>query len=451
MTTATAGFKKGGVHPLEGKELSLAGELVEVEPPKMVMVPVTQHLGKPSICLVEKKADVKVGQVLAEPDGFISSFVHSPVSGKVLKVFDGPVVGVYRARMIQIMNNGKFEGAEEFAGDPRVDWGEKDSFLERIRLAGVVGMGGAAFPTNVKLKPPPDAPVDTLIINGCECEPYLTADDVLMRNMPGQVLAGARIMAGALGVDTILVGIENNKPRAIEAMTVAALEQACKNFDQGEGPDPEIKVVPLRTRYPQGAEKQLIDATLGRRVGRGKLPFAVGVVVQNVGTCVAVFEAVGLGKPLYERVMTVTGGAVAQPGNYKVKIGTPLQTVVDAAGGALPTLRAMVSGGPMMGKSLRQLEVPVVKGMSGLLMLTEQETAAHRERDCLRCGRCVDVCPMFLSPCDMAAAVEFKEYDLLSQVMDCVECGCCQYGCPSKRNIVQWMRLGKYHWRRKAK
>jgi len=297
MTTAIAGFKKGGVHPLEGKELSLGGELVEVEPPKMVMVPVTQHLGKPSSCLVEKKADVTVGQVLAEPDGFISSFVHSPVSGKVLKVFDGPVVGVYRAKIIQIMNNGKYEGADQFASEPRVNWSEKDQFLERIRLAGVVGMGGAAFPTNVKLGPPPDAPVDTLIINGCECEPYLTADDVLMRDTPGQVLAGARIMAGVLGVDTILIGVENNKPRAIEAMTVAVREQAHKSYDDGEGPDPTIKIVPLKTRYPQGAEKQLIDATLGRRVGSGKLPFAVGVVVQNVGTCVAVLDAVGLGNP----------------------------------------------------------------------------------------------------------------------------------------------------------
>lgn len=425
--------------------------MVEVEPPKMVMVPVTQHLGKPSTCLVEKKADVKVGQVLAEPDGPISSFVHSPVSGKVLKVFDGPVVGVYRARMIQIMNNGKFEGAEEFAGDPRVDWGEKDSFLERIRLAGVVGMGGAAFPTNVKLKPPPDAPVDTLIINGCECEPYLTADDVLMRNMPGQVLAGARIMAGALGVDTILVGIENNKPRAIEAMTVAALEQACKNFDQGEGPDPEIKVVPLRTRYPQGAEKQLIEALLGRRVPPGKLPFAVGVIVQNVGTCFAVFEALAKNKPLIERVVTVTGRAAAKPSNFLVRVGTPVSALLDAAEVSDDAVRAMISGGPMMGRAFRHTEIPVVKATSGFLLMDAEEFTARREQDCVRCGRCVDACPMGLVPCDLAAYAEFSEWDAAAGVDNCVECGSCQYVCPSRRFLVQWIRVAKAQRRRLKK
>lgn len=448
MSSAVFGFKKGGVHPPEHKQLSCGSEIVEVAAPKMLTIPVSQHLGRPSRCVVSKGEVVTVGQALAEADGPISSQLHSPVSGKVLKVFNGPVVGSPRSPLIQIMNDGKFEGAHVFDREPKVVWGNRQQFLDKLREAGIVGMGGAAFPTQVKLHPPKDASVDTLIINGCECEPYLTADDVLMRVYPAQVLSGVAIMAAILNVPTVHIGIESNKPEAIQAVQEAIEKKSWKTYDDGPGPDLDIQLMRMRTRYPQGAEKQLIDAVLGRKVPSGKLPFAVGVVVQNVGTCLGVFEAVALDKPLIERVVTVSGRAVVQPGNFRARLGTPISALVEAAGGATPALRAIVAGGPMMGKSLRAMDVPVVKGMSGILLLSEEETAGFVERDCIRCGRCVETCPMRLAPCDMAAACQFEKWDRLDGVMDCVECGSCQYVCPARRNLVQWLRFGKFQWRK---
>ena len=448
MSVLTGGFKQGGVHPAERKALSEGAELVTVPAPKMIMMPVSQHLGRPSHCLVKKGETVTVGQRLAEADGPVSSELHSPVSGKVLKVFDGPVVGSPRSPIIQIMNDGKFDGAKQYEAEPAVHWANLRRFIIKIHDAGVVGMGGAAFPTHVKLHPPQDCPVDTLIINGCECEPYLTADDYMMRTRPDKILSGAVIMAAVLGVDTIWIGIEDNKSAAIEAMERSIAEGTYKKFDHGHAPEPVISLMRMRTQYPQGAEKQLIDAVVGRKVPSGKLPFAVGCVVQNVGTCGAVFDAVALDKPLIERVVTVSGRAVANPGNFLVKLGTPIKELVAAAGGALPDLRAIVAGGPMMGKSLRALDVPVVKGMSGLLLLTSEETEGYEEQDCIRCGRCVEACPMRLAPCDQAAACQFEQWDKLEGVMDCVECGSCQYVCPARRNLVLWIRLGKYHWRK---
>lgn len=447
MSGASSGFKTGGVHPHESKELAPALPVTEVAAPDKVQVPVTQHLGKPSVVAVQKGQDVKVGDLLATADGPISAPVHSPVSGKVLRIYDGPVVGAYRVPIIEIMNDGKNTGAEAFVSAP-VQWSKSALFLDSIRAAGIVGMGGAAFPTAVKLTPPKDAKVDTLILNGCECEPYLTADDAVMRSKAPQVLAGALIMASVLNVRSVLVGVENNKPEAIAALEAALKEKSHLALFEGTAPDVRMEVRGIRTRYPQGAEKQLIDALLGRRVGSGKLPASVGVVVQNVGTSAAVYDAVSCGKPLFERIVTVSGKAVSRPGNYLVRIGTPLQTVVDAAGGAKESLKGIVAGGPMMGKSIRALEAPVVKGMSGLLLLEESEFQAYEERDCIRCGRCVEACPLNLVPCDIAAMAEFKRWADCKGVMDCVECGCCQYVCPAHRNLVLYNRLAKYYQRR---
>ncbi len=450
MSGAATGFSTGGVHPREAKELAPALPLTEVASPDKVQVPVTQHLGKASVVAVQKGQDVKVGDVLAQADGFVSSAVHSPVSGKVLRIYDGSVVGAYRVPIIEIMNDGKYTGSEAWSPAALIPWAKKAGFLDAIKAGGIVGLGGAAFPTHVKLAPPKDAKIDTLILNGCECEPYLTADDAVMRSRPAQVLAGAMVMASILGVKNVQVGVENNKPEAIAALNQALNEKAHLALIEGADDSAQmtIEVRAVRTRYPQGAEKQLIDALTGRRVGSGKLPFNVGVVVQNVGTAAAVFDAVASGKPLFERVITVSGKAVNKPGNYVVRIGTPLQTLVDAAGGAKETLRAIVAGGPMMGKSLRSLEAPVVKGMSGVLLLEDSEIQAYEQQDCIRCGRCVEACPVNLVPCDIAAMAEFKRWADCANVMDCVECGCCQYVCPARRSLVLYNRLAKYYQRR---
>ena len=450
MSSVTMGFPKGGVHPPEEKELSLGAELVTVTPPKKVIVPVTQHLGRPSAVVVNRGDEVVVGQVLAEATGPVSAAVHSPVSGKVLKIADGAVIGADRVPVIEIMNNGEDTGLDAFV-QKTVSWKDKSSFLDWIRDAGVVGLGGATFPTHIKLMPPKDATVHTLIINGCECEPYLTADDTLMQWKPAEVLAGCCIMAGVLGISRILIGIEDNKPRAIEAMTVAAREGTYASFFDGDVPSFDVQVHALKTRYPQGAEKQLIDALIHRKVGAGKLPFTAGVVVQNSGTAYAAFEAVAARKPLIDRVMTVTGKGVEKPGNFLVRIGTPISEVVNAAGGAKENLKAIIAGGPMMGKSVKTLELPVVKGTSGVLLLTGEEIEEYRERECIRCGRCVEACPVNLVPCDVAAFAEFRQWDRAGKAMECVECGCCQYVCPANRYLVLYNRLAKYHWRRLQK
>lgn len=453
MSSANARFKRGGVHPYEGKELSAASSLVSVEVPKRVQVPVTQHLGKPGKVVVAKGENVEVGQILAEADGPISAPLHSPVSGKVLKVGDGEIVGAYRAPVIDIMNDGKFTGEDAISGTPVVNWDEKGDFLERIRSAGVVGLGGAAFPTAVKLSPPQNVTIDHLLINGCECEPYLTADDILMRERAAEVVAGCAIMAGILGIGRIRVGVEDNKPRAIEALSTAIAQRVYAASFKGTPPEFDIVTVPLRTMYPQGAEKQLIEAITGRQVPSGQLPFSVGCVVQNVGTALAVFDAVARRRPLIERVVTLTGGAITNPGNYLARIGTPVSALVAAAGGTTEDLAAQIAGGPMMGKSLRNHDVPVVKGMSGLLFLSAAEAVAAEETDCIRCGRCVNVCPMGLVPCEITAQADFLKWEqsIALGALDCVECGSCQYVCPANRFLVARVRLTKFYARRLPK
>jgi len=334
-----------------------------------------------------------------------------------------------------------------------VDWNRQEEFITMIRDAGVVGLGGAAFPTAVKLVPPKDASVEALLLNGCECEPYLTADDTLMLNHPAEVLAGAIVMASILKVKRIVIGVEDNKPRAIENLRVAEQNRAWAGWFSGPAYEPSIEIVPLRTRYPQGAEKQLIEAVCGRQVASGQLPFSVGMVVQNVGTSFAVFESVSRRRPLIDRIVTLSGRAIKQPGNYHAAIGTPLAHIVSAAGGTTDALRAMVAGGPMMGRSIRTLDEPVVKGLSGVLFLDEDEVAAAREVDCIRCGRCLDVCPMGLAPCNIAAQAEYQQWEqaVALHLLDCVECGTCEYACPSNRQLVARMKLSKFHWRRAQK
>jgi Na+-translocating ferredoxin:NAD+ oxidoreductase subunit C len=450
---ARTGFPRGGVHPEEQKKLSSGSDPVVVMPPKKVAVAVTQHLGKPSRLIVRKGEEVVVGQILAEADGPISANLHSPVSGKIIKIADAEVVGAYRSPVINIMNNGEDQGLEEFNVKQPICWADKELFMERIRTAGIVGLGGATFPTAIKLRPPPGVKVDTLLLNGCECEPYLTADDVLMRTRSAEMIAGGMVMAAVLGVNSIMIGVEVNKPEAIAALRKVVDEKSADALFDSAGPAIRIEVVGLKTRYPQGAEKQLIDALMTRQVPSGQLPFAVGAVVQNVGTALAAYEAVAFGKPLIERVVTLTGRAIKRPGNYLARIGTPLSVLVEAADGTTDDLAAMIAGGPMMGKSIRTLEVPVVKGLSGVLFLTADEVSGSTESDCIRCGRCVDACPMGLAPCDITAQAEYLNWERAVGLgaLDCVECGSCQYACPASRFLVSRLRLTKYYWRRLKK
>ncbi|MBM4372018.1 MAG: electron transport complex subunit RsxC [Deltaproteobacteria bacterium] len=433
--TPLLAFRKGGVHPADRKQLSSAAAITVLPPPPVLTVPLSQHLGAPCKPVVAKGDEVRMGQVLGEPGGFVSAAVHSPVSGKVKRLEAVPAASGDRVLAVEIENDGKdtwVDGVDPAAAD--IDFAAAGTFLDRIRQAGVVGMGGAAFPTHVKLSPPRDATVDALVINGAECEPYLTADERLMRERSREVMLGIRAMMEVLKVPRALVGIEDNKPDAFVAMQATA--------------PPGVAVHLLRTRYPQGAEKQLVEALLGRRVPPGKLPFAVGVVVQNVGTAFAVFEAIARGKPLVERVVTVTGRAAGRPSNLLCRVGTPVSALLAAAEVPEDGVRAMISGGPMMGRAFRYTEIPVVKATSGILVLGEDELSLRPEQDCIRCGRCVDACPMALLPCDLAALAEFRRWEDAAAADHCVECGSCQYVCPSRRFLVQWIRLAKAQRRR---
>lgn len=422
---------RGGVHPPEFK--FSAGRPVEIlPPPGELALPLSMHLGAPAKPLVQGGERVLRGQVLAEPAGFVSAFVHSPVSGTVRKIEprDHPLGRPLPS--IVIDNDGQ---DETVAYQPLAAWqtAEPAQLLELIQRAGVVGMGGATFPTHVKLKPPAQFKIDTVIANGVECEPYLTADHRLMLEQPDRIIAGLRIVLRILGVQKGFIGIERNKPDAI-----ALLREKTAGAD-------DIEVVDLHVRYPQGAEKQLIYACTGRQVPTGGLPMNVGAVVQNVGTLAAIHDAVVLGQPVFERIVTVTGQAIKEPKNLLVRFGTPIRLLIEAAGGATEPLAKVISGGPMMGLAQYGLNTPIIKGSSGVLCLPAALIPAAEPLPCIRCGACVRACPAGLLPTELVQRVKtdcYAEAEKLG-VMDCIECGSCAFGCPSGIPMVQWLRLGK--------
>ena len=427
-------FSIGGVHPHEDK-LSAHQPIQQAAIPAKAVILLGQHIGVPAKPLVAKGDRVKVGTKIAEPGGFVSAAIHSSVSGKVAKIDSIIDASGYAKPAVFI----DVEGDEWEDSIDRTDTVVRDcelscdEIVKKILDAGIVGLGGACFPTQVKLCPPPTAKAECVIINAVECEPYLTADHQLMLEHAEEIMVGITILMKAVKVNKAYIGIENNKPDAIQLMTRVAAGYA------------GIEVVPLQVKYPQGGEKQLIDAIIRRQVAAGALPITTGAVVQNVGTAYAVYEAVQKNKPLFERVVTVTGKALASPSNFLVRIGTPIRCLIDAAGGMPENTGKIISGGPMMGKALASVDAPVCKGSSGVLLLTREESVRKPARDCIRCAKCVNVCPMGLNPTLLMTATEFQNWELAEKnhITDCIECGSCSYTCPANRPLLDRIRLGK--------
>lgn len=427
-------FRIGGVHPPENK-LS-AEEKIRVLPlPEQVIIPLSQHIGAPATPVVQKGDTVKAGQLIAQATGFVSANIHSSVSGTVVAIDNVTDAAGLSKPAITI----KVEGDEWEEGIDRSEKIEhninlsKEEIVKAIADAGIVGMGGATFPTQVKLTPPPGNKAEFLIINGAECEPYLTADHRIMLEKGEEIIIGVQILMKAIDVKKAIIGIENNKKDAIAHLQKIA--------DKVLG----VEICPLKMKYPQGGEKQLIQATVGRAVPSGALPIAVGAVVQNAGTALAVYEAVMKHKPLVERIVTITGKSVKNPGNYLCRIGTPVSKLIEAAGGMPEDTAKVIGGGPMMGRAMVNIESPVMKGTSGILLVNDKEAARRPVRNCIRCSKCVSACPMGLEPYLLAKLSTLNMLERLEEekVMDCIECGSCSFTCPSARPLLDYIRLGK--------
>ena len=431
-------FSIGGVHPHDSK-FARECAIEELPLPQTVYVSMAQHLGAPAKPLVAVGDRVKVGQVIAEPGGFISAFVHSPVSGTVKGIAPRKDLAGNPVMHVEIA----VEGDE---WDPAIDRSkdlvtaipdDKAAILDRIKACGIVGLGGATFPTHVKLSPPPGKVAECLIINGTECEPFLTSDYRLMIERPKEIVVGAAIMQKALGGCKCVVGIEENKPEAIAAVQAAIAELGY----------PAMRVQVLRKRYPQGGEKQLIDAVMHRQVGSGGLPIDVGAVVQNVGTALAVYEAVQKNKPLISNILTVTGDKLPAnlQHNYLYRIGIPLSFVAEQAGGVPESAAKIISGGPMMGKAVSNFDAATVKGTSAILYLGEETTRRQKETACIRCGKCADACPMGLEPFLLRRLYKAADLEGLEKhaAQDCIECGCCLYSCPAHIPLLDHIRQAK--------
>jgi electron transport complex protein RnfC len=425
---------RGGVHPAYHKKATEALLLRTLPTPAQLTISLSQHLGAPATPVVKAGDSVKAGQLLADANGFISAPVHAPVAGRVTGLADAPTPVGRTCQAILLEPDGT--DARDTTLAPMNDWAAlaPKVLIERVAAAGVVGMGGAGFPTKVKLAPPTGKPVDTLILNGAECEPYLTGDHRLMVEQARSIWEGCRIIRQVLGAKTLRIAIEDNKPDAIRAME-AALANA----------DGDVAVTVLKTSYPQGSEKQQIFSVTGRTVPAGGLPMDVGCVVENVGTTLAVWDAVVNGRPLTHRTITVSGDAVAQPANLLAPIGTSFANLVAACGGTVARVAKIVSGGPMMGFAQATLDVAMTKTSSGLLLFSERCVTPFTSQACIACGRCVDACPMRLVPADLSQAIEADDTDGAEgyNVMDCFECGSCAYVCPARRPLVQHMRRAK--------
>jgi len=423
---------KRGIHPNEQKEYTENIPIQVLIPgPKSEMIyPLVQHLGAPCKPLVEIGQKVLLGEKIADNDAFICAPIHTSVSGTVKDICPHLTVSGTIVNSIIIENDGKF--TEHDSIRPHLDYKtmSKEEILKEIREAGIVGLGGAGFPTHAKLSPPPDKKIDMVIINGCECEPYLTTDNRVMIEESDQLVKGAQIILKLIPTAKIVIAIEDNKPEAI-----AAVSKSCKSV-------PDIDVAVVKTKYPQGSEKQLIIALTGREVPSGGLPIDVGCIVNNVDTVIAVHRTFMRGRPLMRKVVTLTGGAVRKPGNYKIRLGTKVSDIIEMIGGLACNPAKVVVGGPMMGVAIFDIDVPVVKTTSGILFLTEDEARIPPEESCIRCGQCVEHCPSGLIPIELNTDVlrENSEAFIKHNGLDCIECGSCSYICPAKRRLSQSIR-----------
>lgn len=431
-------FPKGGVHPEENK-LSAGKPIQDFPLPKQIIVPLGQCLGAPADCIVQKGDHVLTGQLIGTAKGFVSANVHSPATGTVTKV---DVVmdhtGYYKpAVFIDTEEDQWAEGiivTDELLTDIKL---EPKEIIDKVKECGIVGMGGATFPTHVKLMIPEGKKAEYVIINAAECEPYLTCDNRLLLEKTQEFLMGVKILMKGVGTDKGVIGIECNKMSAIQLLDKTINEH--KDLYAG------IEVQPLKTKYPQGGEKQLIKAVTGREVPSGKLPIETGCVVVNVASTYAIYEAVQKNKPLIERIVTVTGKSVKEPGNFRVRFGTPANLLIEAVGGLPEGITDVINGGPMMGKSVSVTDFPVIKGTSGILMMTVNEAQSRHQTNCIRCGRCAMVCPMGLQPFllkQLSYKNDFEETEK-NNIMDCIECGSCEFTCPANIPLLDYIRYGK--------
>ena len=436
-------FSIGGIHPEENK---LTHEVVTqvAALPKQAIFPLSQHIGAPAKPVVQKGDKVKVGTMIAEAGGFVSAPIFSSVSGTVFKIDTAIDATGYRKPVIIINVEGD-EWEESIDRSDKLETVEAhpdltpEKIVESIKNAGVVGMGGACFPTFIKLTPPPTAKAECVIINAVECEPYITADFRLMMEKADEILIGLELLMMGAKVTTGYIGIETNKMPAIELLT----KKCAEKFN---GSKYHVEVVPLKQRYPQGGEKQLVDAVIQRQVpAPPAIPVNVGAIVQNVGTAYAVYEAVMKHKPLFERYTTVTGKKIKNPGNVLVRMGTPMKDLIDACGGMPEGDNKLLAGGPMMGKALTSVEVPICKGTNSVTVISDDEARRKEPQPCIRCAKCVGACPMGLEPYLLAKISEVQNWERAEQedIVSCIECGSCQFTCPAHRPLLDNIRQGK--------
>lgn len=423
----------GGVHPLkalhEGKKLTENRAIEEMPAGEIVKIPLSQHIGAPAKPLVKVGQRVLMGQKIGEAQGFVSANIHASVSGVVKEIKE--ITGINGKPVLAVVIENDFQDEAAFAPVENIEELSKEQIIEGIKEAGNVGMGGATFPTHVKICPPPDKKVNLLLINGAECEPFLTADYRLMVECPKRIIYGVKLLMRALEVNKAIIGIEDNKPEAIEKMTAAIDTHA-------------IRVISVPTKYPQGSEKQLINSITGRVVPAGGLPMDAGVVVVNMASVKAIADAFYTGEPLLRRVVTVTG-AVNNPKNLLVRLGVSAREVLDYAGGCSSEPLKIVSGGPMMGLPVPTMDCVVTKGFSGLLVLDKTYTKKEKESNCIKCGKCAEVCPMRLMPMMISASAMFEDFEKAEKynALDCMSCGCCSYICPAKKPIAQNIKFAK--------
>lgn len=435
MNTSLLTFAKGGVHPNESKTLTEHLAIENMPLPEQVEIPLLQHFGAPGRPLVNKKDRVQEGDLIGQVENALGANIHASITGSVTNIgfSSGPVM--LQVPSITITRDPEAPN-KTYAPQDWQGWTRQD-LLQKVKAAGIVGIGGAGFPTHVKLSPPPNAKIDALILNGAECEPYLTTDHRLMLERPEEIIEGTKILLRILGIEQAYIGIEANKKDAIEILHKTAQNQKANSA--------KIQINALKVKYPQGSEKQLIESVTGRKVPGFGLPFDIGVIVQNVGTAKAVYDAVVLNKPLYEKVITISGKGINRPANLQVRIGTRLNDIVQYLGGTRPNLAKIIMGGPMMGFAVSNLDLAVTKTVSGILFLTQDEIDTEPHGPCIRCGWCLEACPMGLAPNEIGLYVEAGRAAETAPLgpLECFECGSCAYVCPAKRPLVQLIRLAK--------